>query len=90
MQQGDTVFQTPAGAARVNINDVQQGGEGGRVSIVFDTTEPAGDDSLFEDMKMHGGTLILNYRKDDPMRAFPATREAMETARYTITLTKEA
>lgn len=86
----DTVFQTPKGAARVNINDVEQAGEGGRVSIVFDTTEPKGDDTLFEEMKMYGGTLILNFRKDGPMRDFPATREEMEAARYTITVQREA
>jgi hypothetical protein len=58
---------------RINENGVKQGGEGGRISIQADNVE---DDRLTEDQKLMGATLLLNFRKDEPMMAFPEPVDA--------------
>lgn len=62
-------FVTPVGALRTQINDVNQLGQGGRVALVADNSGE--DDSLSEDFKITGVSLILNFRKDNPMRDYP-------------------
>jgi hypothetical protein len=64
---------SPTAVFRINENSVDQAGEGGRISIVADNVE---DDKLTEDMKMLGATVLLNYRKDEPMRQFPLPAQA--------------
>lgn len=77
----DIAFISPVGVLRVNRNDVEQGGEGGMISIVADNSE---DDTLSEKQQITGVTTILNFRKDAPMRDFPFRRGTMDEERYTL------
>lgn len=70
-----------------NVNRVEDEGEGGLVSLVIDPPH-APDDKFFEDKKMSGGTLSLNYRKDEPMRLWPVTLEEKRGKRYRVVVTE--
>lgn len=78
-------FVSPPAVFRINENSVDQAGEGGRISIVADNIE---DDRLTEDFKMLGATVLLNYRKDEPMRAFPLPSQAGRK-RWTLILVEQ-
>lgn len=79
------IFKTPDGSVRVQINDVEQAGDGGRLVLVNDNQE---NDELFEVAKIQAVNLIINYRKDDPMRIWPALRADLDARRFTITVTE--
>lgn len=81
------IFESPPGVFRVNLNDLEQGGEGGRISLVTDASE---NDHLSEEEKITGVTVLLNYRKDKPMEAWPKNRAEMEKRRFTVRITEEA
>lgn len=87
LDEKDMAFSTPVGALRCTENDVEMPADGGRV--IF--TLPPGPltDELYENQKITGVTVLLNYRKDEPMRDHPATREQKEAERYTLYLVKE-
>lgn len=90
-----TKLKTPKGSLRVTENDIERPYDGGRIVLVADNGEfaktadnPSGD-KLSEDMKIMGITVIINYRKDDPMKEWPSTKEDMEKKRYVLTITEE-
>lgn len=66
-----------------NTNRVEDEGDGGVVSLVIDSPH-APDDSFYEDKKLTGGTVTLNYRKDDPMRQWPVTLAEKQGKRYQV------
>jgi hypothetical protein len=87
-------FKTPLGALRVAENDVEKDFDGGRVALVADNgeqakteTNPSGD-ALFED-KILGISVVINYRKDEPMRDWPSIREEIAKRRFTLHITEE-
>lgn len=77
---------SPPAVFRITENGVKQGGEGGRISISADNTE---DDRMTEDMKLVAATLMLNFRKDEPMSAFPEPADAGAT-RWSVILVEHA
>lgn len=80
------IFRSPTGAMRVNRNDVEQAGDGGMVSVVADVMQDA---KMFDDQKLIGLSLTFNFRRDDPMKAFPYTKDGMAGKRYTLVLFEE-
>lgn len=78
---------TPAGALRLTENDVEAAFDGGR--IVFSLASGALAEVLFDEEKVTGVTAMINFRKDEPMRKFPATRVEREAKRYTLLLVEE-
>jgi hypothetical protein len=87
---GTPIFQTPEGAVRLQINDVELDADGGRVVLVADNSDASGGDALSEDQKVMQVSLIINYRKDEPMRIWPSLRPEIAAKRYTITVTEAA
>jgi hypothetical protein len=86
---------TPAGAFRLTENDVEKDFDGGRIVLVADNGDqakspanPAGD-ALSEDAKITGITVVINYRKDEPMRAWPSLRDDIAKRRFTVRITEE-
>lgn len=61
-------FITPPGVMRLQENGINVAGEGGRIALAADNVE---DDRMSEDMKLAGCSALLNFRKDEPMEAFP-------------------
>jgi hypothetical protein len=78
-------FLSTSGVMRLQENGVNAAGEGGRIAITGDNIE---DDRMSEDQKLAGVSLVLNYRKDEPMEAFPIKAAAPydDGPRYSIIL----
>lgn len=87
LDEKQIAFSTPVGALRCTENDVEMPADGGR--IIFTLPNSPAAEELYENQKVNGVTLLVNYRKDEPMRAHPATREEKEAERYTLYLVKE-
>lgn len=83
---GKAIFQSPVGVMRLQENDVEMDVDGGRVVLVADNTE---SDSLFEEFRIAGVTVVLNYRKDEPMRKWPVTRTERSSRRFTLVIYEE-
>jgi hypothetical protein len=86
-------LKTPAGAVRLEENDVEKDFDGGRVVLLADNGEkaktaanPAGN-ALFEDGIL-GITVVISYRKDEPMRDWPSVREEIAKRRFTLHITE--
>lgn len=80
------IYRTPKGAVRVQLNDVEQAGEGGRVALVAD---PISDITMFDEQKLVGVSLTFNFRRDEPMRVYPYDKVGMDKKRYTLVLLEE-
>jgi hypothetical protein len=66
-------YLSPTAVYRMQENGWPGAGEGGRISLVADNIE---DDRLTDDQKIVGSTVMLNFRKDDPMKEYPLPVEA--------------
>lgn len=73
LPDGATVkFITPSGVMRMQTNDVDQLGDGGRVAMVADNSE---DDTLSEEFKITAVSWLMNFRKDKPMLDYPRPKD---------------
>lgn len=82
-KKDSVVFQSPEGSVRLTENDVEQDADGGRIVLVADAPS-LGNDFVEGEEKVSNITLVINYRRDDPMRKWPATREDRARRRFTV------
>jgi hypothetical protein len=85
----------PLGALRLTENDVEKDFDGGRIVLTGDNSEaaktpsnPSGD-KLTEDLKIMAVSVVINYRKDEPMRDWPSIREDIAKRRFSIRIWEE-
>lgn len=88
-QKTDTKFAEVFHAAglRVQENDIETTFDGGRVVLGVNVTPGS---KLYEDEKLSGLTVLLNFRADDPMRAWPSTRVEKEAWEYQVVISRRA
>lgn len=67
---------------RVQVNDVEQLGEGGRVVLVADGN--CLGKSFVRETDIQQVTVVLNYLEDDSMRAYPSMRLNDANERYSV------
>ena len=70
---------------RVSENDVEQRFDGGRVVLAVNVVPGS---KLYEDEKLSGLTVLLNFRADEPMRSWPVTRVEKERYEYQVILSR--
>ena len=72
---------------RCQENDVQMDYDGGRIVLVADA--PALGDELVEGPeKLAQVTVVLNYRRDEPMMRWPVVREDRARRRFRLQITE--
>nr|PZN59861.1 MAG: hypothetical protein DIU58_17185 [Sphaerobacter thermophilus] len=72
---------------RCQENDIHMDYDGGRVVLVADA--PALGDELVEGPEKLGQvTVVLNYRRDDPMAKWPVLREERARRRFRLQITE--
>jgi hypothetical protein len=72
----DVIFATAIDAVRLQENDRNMDFDGGRVVLVGASPEA--------DAEVQGTTLVVNYRRDEPMDRWPLTREERAARRFTL------
>ena len=83
----DRVLLDTGYVLRCQENDIQMDYDGGRVVLVADA--PALGDELVEGAEKLGQvTVVLNYRRDDPMAKWPIVREERARRRFRITISE--
>ncbi|MDB4948901.1 MAG: hypothetical protein JWM27_1550 [Gemmatimonadetes bacterium] len=73
------IFATPLDAFRLQENDLNMDYDGGRVVLVGEQ-----DGALEAATEVQGATLVLSYRRDEPMRRWPLSREDRARRRFTV------
>jgi hypothetical protein len=72
---------------RLQENDVNMDADGGRVVLVADANSLPKE--LVKGRALSNVTIVLNYREDEPMSAWPTTREERTRRRFRVTITEE-
>ena len=82
--QTSLILETPIGALRTQENDVEMDYDGGRVVLVADA-QTFGRKSDLQQV-----TAVLNYASDEPMRAWPTSRQDRADRRFTLLVVEGA
>lgn len=85
------IYKTPKGFAKCIDNDIEQDADGGRVTITAQDQFqiPGSKESMYDDQKLLAASVVLNFRKDEPMEVFPRTREEKARRRFTVEIYEE-
>lgn len=75
-------LKLPIGAFRVTENDVDMDTNGGRIVLTADA--PALGDMQEAPHFITQVTVTINYRKDEPMKAYPNRREERAKRRFSL------
>lgn len=69
---------------RCTENHVEDDSDGGRVLLQMIVEPHVKPDAIL------GANIVLGYERDDPMRAFPTTREEKQDRWYKVTIEEES
>lgn len=75
-------LKLPVGAFRITENDIDMDADGGRIVLTADA--PALGELVEAPNFITQVTVVINYRKDEPMKAYPNRREDRAKRRFSV------
>lgn len=77
-------LELPIGSLRVTENDIDMDADGGRIVLTADA--PALGELQEAPHFITQVTVVINYRKDEPMKEYPNRREERAKRRFSLTI----